>query len=129
LVIEGNYQTFQQKIFFTWPCDLISRSCDPRWPPTKKNLHFLVNKVLRWEWAKVLAKNECLFGRHFGFISSSFILQEIFQVSLKLIKWFLTVIYYGFRRFSTFDSYRWCLGYGLLYIIYFCLTFSRSSVE
>jgi hypothetical protein len=38
-----------------------------------------------------------------------------FQVSLKLIKLFLKVIFYGFRRFSTFDSYRRCLGCGLRY--------------
>jgi hypothetical protein len=31
LVIDGNYDP--SKKIFTRPCDLISRSCDPRWPP------------------------------------------------------------------------------------------------
>jgi hypothetical protein len=29
-----------KKILFTWPCDLISRSRDPKWPPPKKTLIF-----------------------------------------------------------------------------------------
>jgi hypothetical protein len=33
--------------FFTWPCDLISRSCDPRWPPPKKTLIFWCIKSSR----------------------------------------------------------------------------------